>query len=446
MDSRSRASIAGSTFAVDGQYNLLPDEPESGVQRSVNKADVVIVGAGIVGLSIAWQLHRRGSRRIFVLEKGVGVGEGSTGASSAICRFRYTDERMIRLAREGIDSYRAWQDFVGLKAPRAVFHNDGVLWFTGSDRLWADREHTRLSALGIRTAVLDDAALLERFPAINPCTRDVDVGDPERHECGGSGRHLLELDGGYMDPVNAAQDLLEACRGAGIEVRFNAPVEEVHQVGGRVRGVALASGEEFATPCVVNAAGPWCNKLYHAAGLEPPMPLTPVRIQVVYLNRTPALQGDIPVVADMHCGIYFRTQNRGQQLLVSSVREEDESEVVADPDNYLRVADDIFRMEKLHLLQHRLPALGFDASIRDYCGLYTVNQADVHPVIGPLGPEGFYVANGFSGHGFKTAPAIGAMVARLVTGEVLADESTHDDTWLAPGREPIRIDSRSVLA
>ncbi len=409
-------------------------------------AEVVVVGAGIVGLSIAWQMHRRGHANIVVLDKGAGVGEGSTGASSAICRYRYTTMEMIRLARTGIDTYRNWAEFVGLKKPRAEFQNEGVLWFTGDDLAWADREHARMKDLGIRTAVLDNVDLLEAFPAINPCTRPVDLESPEDHECGGDGRHLLEIDGGYMDPVNAAQDLMEACRDAGITIRFQAPVEDVLVNGGRVEGVRLRNGERVHSPVVVNASGPWCNDLYRAAGIDAPMPLTPVRIQVVYLNRSLSLPGAIPITADMQNGIYFRTQNRGQQLLVSSVREEDEREVVSDPDNYLRVADDLFRMEKLHLLEHRLPGLALDASIRDYCGLYTVNQADVHPLIGALGPKGFYVANGFSGHGFKTAPAIGAMVARLVTGDALPEEDSQDDLWLSPGRSPIGIETRSVLA
>ena len=78
------------------------------------------------------------------------------------------------------------------------------------------------------------------------------------------------------------------------------------------------------------------------------------RDTLVYLDRTPAIPGTIPVCVDMQRGIYFRTQNRGQQLLVSSVREEDEQEQVDNPDHYLTVADDLFRLEKLHLLQHQL--------------------------------------------------------------------------------------------
>lgn len=413
----------------------------------MQRAEIVIVGAGIIGLSIAWQLARRGYRDVLVLEKGAGLGEGSTGASSAVCRYRYSASPMIRLAKAGIESYRRWRDFTGCAQPKAQFRNEGVLWFNGRDPAWAAAEHQRLQALGIRTATLDGAALGEAFPALNPCTGVVDLARPDRHRCEQrSARHLLELDGGYMDPVDAAADLLDACRGAGVTLRFNTRVSDVRVQSGAINSVLTADGEELASACLVNAAGPWCAPLYAALGLDLPAPLSPMRIQMLHLDRTPALKGAIPICVDKDNGIYFRTQNRGQQLLVGSVREEDERETVADPDHYLGVADEQFRLEKLHLLQHRLPALSIDRSLRDYCGLYTCNLADVHPVIGAYGPKGFFVANGFSGHGFKLAPAVGAMMARLITGHRLPDEDDQDDRWLAPGRAPIATDSLSVLA
>ena len=95
--------------------------------------DVVIVGAGIIGLSIAWELARRSDLAIAVLEKGAGTGEGSTGASSAICRYRYSMDEMVQLASDGIGAYRDWQAYTGLSEPLAAFQNDSVLWMPGSD-------------------------------------------------------------------------------------------------------------------------------------------------------------------------------------------------------------------------------------------------------------------------------------------------------------------------
>lgn len=116
------------------------------------------------------------------------------------------------------------------------------------------------------------------------------------------------------------------------------------------------------------------------------------------------------------------------------------------------VADDLFRAEKLHLLQHRLRGLDLGATIRDYCGMYTLNQVDVHPVVGPWALSGFRVANGFSGHGFKLAPAIGALVARAISGNSGNSGNSSDFdcdldlAYLAPDRTPLSSDSRSVLA
>jgi glycine/D-amino acid oxidase-like deaminating enzyme len=412
----------------------------------IERAETVIIGAGIVGLSIAWQLQRRGQRGIHVLERATGVGAGSTGASSAVCRHRYSRDEMVRLARCGIDAYRNWPEFTGLTAPRARLHNDGVLWFSGEDDRWVDGERERLAALAVRAEILDSDDIRQRFPAFNPCSAIPDPDAPGLVSSGAETRHLFEPDGGYVDPVDAAQDLAEACRGAGIQLHFGADVTEVNLEGGRVAGVGLADGRRFACERLVNAAGPWCSRVFDAVGVAMPMPMAAMRIQVLYLERNAEVRGPLPVCADLGAGIYFRGQNRGQQIVVGSVREEDDRERVEDPDGFVQVADDDFMAEKLHLLEHRLPELRIGRRPGSYCGLYTVNLSDVHPLVGPWGPEGFFVANGFSGHGFKTAPAIGAMLARLMTGVVLEGEDTQDDDWLSPHRAPIEIAARSVLA
>ena len=99
-------------------------------------ADVVVIGAGIIGMSAAFQIARRSGARIVVLEKGVGPGEGSTGASSAVCRFRYSYAEIVQLAKDGIAAYQHWPDFLGNTAPNARFHRIGVVWLA-DDRDWA---------------------------------------------------------------------------------------------------------------------------------------------------------------------------------------------------------------------------------------------------------------------------------------------------------------------
>ena len=412
----------------------------------MHNKDVIIIGAGIIGLSIAWQIARRSRLKVLVLEKGNAIGEGSTGASSAVCRHRYTRTEMVHMARDGINAYRNWQQFTGLKQPRAEYQQDGVLWMPGEDAGWAPREHQRMAELGIATTVLDDSDLKQRFPAFSACTLAADTVTAEEHHCRGGGQHLLELEGGYIDPVAAANDLAEACRNSGVELRFNTAVEEVITVGGRVNAVKLGDSTVINAGQVVNACGPWCNAIFHSLGLDLPWALTPTRIQILYIDRPNELKGHIPVSVDMNNGIYFRTQNRGQQLVVGSTLEEDEQEIVANPDKFNRFADDSFTRAKLHALHHRFPGLPYRGAIRGYCGLYTMNREDVHPIIGETAIPGFIAANGFSGHGFKLAPAVGSLVARLLTGKTTDFDTQVPISFFATNRRPIDLESKSVLA
>ncbi len=131
---------------------------------------------------------------------------------------------------------------------------------------------------------------------------------------------------------------------------------------------------------------------------------------------------------------------------MSSVREEDEREAVADPDRFRRETDEEFELRVLHALHHRLPDLPYRGRIMGYCGLYTVNLEDVHPVLGPTPVDGLWLANGFSGHGFKLAPAVGSMVAQAITGTTLDFDTRVPLSFLGVDRAKIAIGAKSVLA
>jgi sarcosine oxidase subunit beta len=407
--------------------------------------DVLIAGGGIIGMSVAFQIARRSNCTVMVAEKGIGPGEGSTGASSAVCRFKYTHPEMVRLARDGIEAYRRWSGFLGLKDVRAEYHGLGVLWFGDGSNGWAETEAHRLANECIRTVVLSDQEVTERYPALNPCLLPPDLKEGAPHECLYGGSHLLEIDGGYVDPVSALQDLIEAARGRSVDVRFQCEVVDVHIDGDRVSAVTLSNGQKINCGALVCATGPWCRSLLARVGLQDHWPLDPTRIQMVHIDRPQSVIGDIPVCADAVGGIYFRTQNRGQQILVGSVLSEDEEES-ADPDNYAKYVDDDFARLKLHALQHRIPGLSYSAAVHGYSGLYTINRRDMHPVVGRTPVEGFYVANGCSGHGFKLAPAIGSLLAQAITGESDDFDTSVSPGFLAFDRLPIALASKTVLA
>ncbi len=409
-------------------------------------ADIVIVGAGIMGLAAAYQVTRRSTLSVIVVEKGGGPGEGSTGASAAVLRQRYTHPEMIRVARGGLLAFRDWAGFTGLAEPRAHFRNIGVLWMTGENREAVDAECVRLRNESVDAVVLDTDGLRERFPALSACGTPFDLTGEIEHECADHDAFLLEEDGGHFDPVSACSDLVEAARREGTDVRFRSEVTGVRRGAHRVTGVALADGTEIDAGIVLNAAGPWCNRLNELAEYELPWDLAPTRVQVFYRELPADVALPLPVVGDAAGGIYFRPEASDQQLVVGSLLEEDERERT-DPDTYNRNADRSFTDTKIHALHHRLPDLPHRGTIIGMSGLYTVNHGDVHPVIGPTALDGYHVMNGFSGHGFKESLICTALWAHHITGERADwDIDSVPLDFFSVDRRPLNVREMNVLA
>ncbi len=409
-----------------------------------SKAEIVIVGAGIIGLSIAYQLARRGAGRIMILEKAAAVAEGSTGASSAVLRQRYSNPEMIRLARDGLRAYSNWSEFTGLSEPRAVYQRTGMIWMVGDTPEAAAAHAELMRNEGIDAEVLDAAELQRRFPALAACSSALDLSGATEHECADGGPFLFERDAGYTDPVGAAQDLLEAALREGVELRLRQRVTSIRRSGGRITGVDLAGGCSIDSPLVINAAGPWCNQLNSMAGIKVPWTLSPMRVQVLHRDRPTEIDGPLPVVADTTGGIYLRPEGRGQQILIGAI--EEEHEVIADPDDFQRGVDPEYRETKILGLHHRLPALPHRGRVTGLAGLYTVNEEDVHPILGPTELDGFLVANGFSGHGFKLAPMIGSQIAQSLTGKRARFDTDVPIDYLRVDREPITVQSKTAVA
>jgi glycine/D-amino acid oxidase-like deaminating enzyme len=412
-------------------------------------ADIVIVGAGIMGLSVAHQISRRSDERIVILDKAPNVGEGSTGASCAILRQRYTHAEQVMVARDGLHAHANWGRYTGIGDPRAGLHRSGVLWMMGEDRSGLEPVHDLMGGLGVGVEIIDGATVRDRFPALNTCSNPFDLTGEVEHECNEHDVFLYETESGYFDPVSACQDLLDAVRAQGVEVRFNTAVTDVRTAGGRVAGVDLADGSSIDAPVVVNAAGPWAAQLAAMAGFDfSPWTIKPIRAQVIYREwPTDEVPGPLPVVGDDSGGIYFRPEASGQNILVGSIREEDEQEIVDDPDVFNNNIDASWRDLKIHALHHRIPSLPYRGQVTGLAGMYTMNFEDVHAVVGPTSLDGFVVCNGFSGHGFKESPAIGSMLAHHLA-DLERDEFDTDAPldFFGIDRTPISMEEKNVLA
>lgn len=409
-------------------------------------ADIVIIGAGIIGLCTALQIARRSRLRIVVVDKAPMAGAGSTGASSAVCRYRYSADETVALARDGIAAYQNWSEFLELSAPTLVYHRVGMLWLDGQSAEDADASCARLTRLGVRAESLPSADLAARFPQLNSCALPFDRSGASIHECAPSEtRRLFEPDAGYVEPMDAVTDVLNALRARDVAVHFNSGVTGLRRLPNGGFETTLENGDRLQSGAVVNCAGPWCDVISAMIGLDHSWPLRPTRIQVAQVDRPTTLEGALPVCADIAGGIYFRPQG-ATRLVIGSVLDEDEQDHVAAADEFKVFADDDFLRAKTHALAHRLGLKAHLTGVRGYSGLYTINMRDRHPIVGRTAVDGYYLANGCSGHGFKLAPAIGSLLARSLVGGADAFETAVDLAFLSPEREPITSVSNSALA
>ena len=364
-------------------------------------AEVVVVGGGINGCSIAYQLARRGTRRVVLVEKG-HVASGPTGLSSGVVRQHYTQETLSAMARDSVRVFEHFRDEVG---GDAGFVQCGVVFLAAEDNadvLGSSVEMHR--RLGIRESLLWPDELRALDPHL--CSDDVACG-------------AYDPDGGYADPTLATNSFADAARALGVEILQRTTVTALRIEGGRMAGVTTDKGD-ISAGVVVNAAGPWGAKLAADAGVS--VPLTVTRHPVVVMQRPPAWRAPTPVWGDLIGGWYFKPDGESG-IMVGSVRDDHRS-VGADDYNQTPTHEEIATASAA--IVRRFPVMEDGTARKGWAGVYDVTP-DSQPVIDAVARvPGFFCAFGFSGHGFKIAPAVGRIVADLV----LDGRCTRYDTGL----------------
>ena len=354
--------------------------------------DVVIVGGGIIGCATALELARKGAS-VAVLEKGA-LASGSTGKSSAIVRQHYSNEVTARMARWGLDVFHDFGERVG---GDCGFVQCGFLVLVPA----ADAEGLRANValqqgVGIDTRILTPEEIREALPGAAASDLVAAAWEPTA---------------GYADPHMTTSGLADAAKRHGARFFFNTAVTGIRFAGGRVVGVDSTAGPLDAD-AVVNCAGPWGARVGAMAGLE--VPVNACRAQVSVYGRPEAERGPHPVVLDFAHASYFRPET-GNLMLVGLI-DPSEAEDVVDPDAYPEHTDRGFDVMVGERWVQRCPAMEAAELRRGYAGLYEITP-DWHPIIDevPVG-SGHFLCTGFSGHGFKLAPAAGLMTAEMVLG------------------------------
>ena len=351
-------------------------------------ANIIVIGAGVVGCSLAFHLARAGAR-VRVFDRG-GICAGMSARSGALVRMHYTFAPEAELAWKSHRYFQNWSEMVG---GRCGFVETGfavVVDERNAARLRANV--AMLQRVGVDTEVLTATELYRIEP--HAFVDDVALAAFEPHS-------------GYADPVATTESLAAAAKRHGAEFSTNTAIARISHRGGRATGVIDASGHSYEADAVCVVAGPWTDTLLKPLGVK--IGIKSERAQVAFFKRSPELKHCIYI--DTIAGSYFRPH--GGDLTLAGLGGW-KAEAEANPDDFRESNDDDFIAAVRDRLAKRIPAMADAPYSRGHAGIYDVSP-DARAVMGPVpGVERLFVAAGFSGTGFKTAPAVGASMAELI--------------------------------
>ncbi len=361
-------------------------------------APVVVIGAGCIGTSIAYELGRRGVKGVVVVEKELFAGTGSTAKAAGGIRAQFSTPLNVRLSMMSVARFRTFAEEMDTDP---VFFPVGYLFLLGDPDLWAtfQRQADMQRSLGLPVQTLAPAEAKGIVPELH-------VDD------------LLGatfcLDDGLGDPDGVTQAYVAQARRLGAAFRFAEPATGLVMEGDRVTGVRTAAGT-ISTPVVVNAAGPHAREVAGWAGVD--LPVAPVRRHCFVTEPLPMARKDLPMIVDMTSGVYMHRESGGMLLGYANPEEPVGFDLSVNPEMLDRIIEPaVFRVPALEAAEVKIS--------KGWAGLYETTP-DHNSILGPpQAVRGLMLANGFSGHGFMHAPAVGQLVAEwIVDGKPSLDLS-----------------------
>ncbi|HYR94941.1 MAG TPA: FAD-binding oxidoreductase [Methylomirabilota bacterium] len=351
----------------------------------MERAEVVIVGGGVMGASIAYHLAKKGMRDVVVLERD-RLGSGSTSRNAGGVRLQFSTEINVRLSQRSLPHWERFEEEMGVDLE---FHQVGYLFLISTDRDAAafERSLTLWSRLGVPAARLDQQGVHKLFPEIRVddvrfatfCAKD-----------------------GYLDPTSMLNGYVSRARSLGVTFREGEPVTAIERESGQVTSVRTPE-RTISTKTVVNAAGPWAAQVGALCGVD--LPITPLRRQVFVTDSVKGLDHDYPLTVEMATSFYFHRESGG--VLMG----------MADPAEKPGFDDSVnwdFLPAIVERALDRVPPLERANVKTGWAGFYE-DTPDKHPILGRIASvPGLVCAAGFSGHGLMHAPAAGEAIAELI--------------------------------
>jgi sarcosine oxidase subunit beta len=360
--------------------------PEPVLTDLPKHADVVIVGGGVMGASVAYHLAVRGQRDVLLLERGDLFGQGATGKCAGGIRFQFASEVNVRLSLHSIPMLERFE--AELDQPIGL-HQCGYLFLlTRAEDVHAFQRNIAMQRqLGVATQWLEPDEVRSRLPLLqleNVLGATFNARD------------------GLCDPSSVVNGYIGAARRLGTKCLTNIEITGMEVRQDRVTRVLTTSGA-IDTQAVVNAAGPFAGEVGRMLGVD--LPIVPLRRQMLVTTPLPQVPPDFPFVIDFATGLYFHREGAG--IMTG----------MANPDEPVGTDESVdLGWEQVHLeaAVRRFPLLAQAGLAHHWAGLYEMSP-DAHPLIGRLEPlDNAYVVAGFSGHGFMHGPIAGKLLAEVI--------------------------------
>jgi sarcosine oxidase, subunit beta len=367
-----------------------------------SKADVVVVGGGIIGAAVAFYLAKRKYGQIVLLEKEPFLGSGSTSKAAGGIRAQFSSKTNIQMSMLSEELFCRFKEDTGSEA---LYDQVGYLFVLSDDADIVEyKKHYELQrSVGLKVELLDPKEIAKLAPHIR--LDDIKLG-------------TFCKDDGLGDPSEFLHGYEHAIRQMNVEIALDTPVIGFEKAGEKITTVRTKNGD-VSTPLVINCAGAWAGELGKLAGAD--VKVEPYKRQIVTTGELDFVKPFFPMVVDVKSGLYFHKESKGLLLGWADKNVKPSFDVSIDPD----YTDAI-----LERSLDRIPALETAEVANQWAGLYETTP-DHRAIIGwDTKIQGLFHVTGFSGHGFMHAPAAGVVTAEIVSGE----KPTIDVSSLSPER------------
>lgn len=346
---------------------------------------IVIIGGGIMGVSTAYFLAKRGQRDVILVERDL-LAQASTGLCVGGIRQQFSHPANILMSQETIRQFRHFEKEFSTKID---FHQAGYLFLTKEQPTWeAFGECVKIQhRYGVPVEVLSPKEVKQRWPYL----------EVENLKGG-----IFGSEDGYVDPYDVTMAIAKKTRKMGIPIHERTEVTDILLENGGIKGVETSQGF-LPSEIIVNAAGAWGAQIAKMVGID--LPVEPYRRQVFITKAFDAIPRPVPMIIDQDTQFYIRGYAPGILMGMTDLDE---------PPSFHTHVDRNFMERVTAAALERVPVLEDAEILRGWAGLYAITP-DENPIIGEIpGIKGFFCATGFSGHGFQHGPAVGRILSELI--------------------------------